>query len=162
MLEELTRTYPEVSFPGRQSPEAVAKLVSSARALVMPSRYPEPYGLVAGEALWSGLPVISAEQALIAPQIVARGAGLSCNPRDEEDLAGAMTRLARDDELVQRMSIDAFERTRDLGNTEESWADALVDAYRGAISPEFGVSTPRDRRDDKLAFSVRPRRHGAR
>jgi glycosyltransferase involved in cell wall biosynthesis len=158
MLEELSRTYPEVTFFGRQLPEAVAKLVRSARALIMPSRYPEPYGLVAGEALWSGLPVILAEQALIAPQIVARGAGLSCNPRDEQELAGAMARLAEDDKLIQRMSVDAFENTRDLGNTEDSWADALVQAYRGAVSPEFGVSTLQATRDDRPAFAAHARR----
>jgi glycosyltransferase involved in cell wall biosynthesis len=128
----------------------------------MPSRYPEPYGLVAGEALWSGLPVISAEQALIAPQIVARGVGLSCDPRDEEKLAGAMTRLARDNGLVQRMSVEAFERTGDFGNTEESWADALVHAYGAATGPELDVSTSRDNRNDSFAFSAPTRRSGTR
>ena len=56
MLEHLKRAYPEVALPGRQPPEILSALVASARALVWPSRYPEPGGLVAGEALWSGLP----------------------------------------------------------------------------------------------------------
>ena len=133
MLESLRRDHPEVTFAGRQPPEEVARLVRGARALVMPSRYPEPYGLVAGEALWSGLPVIAAEQALIAPSIVARGAGLACDPRDEAAFADALRRIANDDETARAMSVAAFENTRDLGREPAAWTDDLVRGYAEAI-----------------------------
>jgi glycosyltransferase involved in cell wall biosynthesis len=135
MLEHLKRAYPEIALPGRQPPEILSTVVRSARALVWPSRYPEPCGLVAGEALWSGLPVIATEQALIAPEIVARGAGLSCNPHDEEALATALTYLAQNDEVARQMSINAFEQTRHLGTTPKSWVDALIGIYSEAVSP---------------------------
>ena len=61
----LKREYPEATFSGRLAPEQIAPLISQARALVMPSRYPEPYGLVATEALWSGLPVILSSSAFL-------------------------------------------------------------------------------------------------
>ncbi|MEG9502543.1 MAG: glycosyltransferase family 4 protein [Methylorubrum extorquens] len=134
LLTSLQRDYPEVTFCGRQPAEVVARLVREARALVMPSRLPEPYGLVAGEALWSGLPVILTDQALLAADIVAREAGLACDPRDEAELAGAMARLAGDDGLTERMSRNAFSRTADLGHTTESWTDALLDAYAAALT----------------------------
>lgn len=137
MLEHLKRAYPEVALPGRQPPEILSALVASARALVWPSRYPEPGGLVAGEALWSGLPVIATEHALIAPEIVARGAGLSCNPHDEEALATALTHLAQDDKIARQMSINAFEQTRHLGTTPQSWVDALIGIYGEAVSPNL-------------------------
>lgn len=134
LLETLKRDHPEARFSGRQPAEIVAQLVRKARALVMPSRYPEPYGLVAGEALWSGLPVILTDQALLAADIVAREAGIACDPRDEAALAGAMARLAGDAALTERMSHNAFTRTADLGHTTEGWADALMSAYSAVLT----------------------------
>ncbi|UMY16005.1 glycosyltransferase family 4 protein [Methylobacterium organophilum] len=133
LLETLRQAYPEMRFSGRQPAETVAQLVRGARALVMPSRYPEPYGLVAGEALWSGLPVILTDQALLAADIVAREAGLACDPREVDALSAAMGRLASDDALTERMSRNAFTRTVDLGHSAEGWIDALLDAYAGAL-----------------------------
>jgi glycosyltransferase involved in cell wall biosynthesis len=134
LLETLRRAHPEVHFAGRQPSEAVAQFVRDARALIMPSRYPEPYGLVAGEALWSGLPVILTDQALLAADIVSREAGLACDPRDGAALAGALARLAGDDALTERMSRNAFTRTADLGHSAEGWTDALLDAYAAALA----------------------------
>ena len=55
--EALARQYPEVAFLGWRSREEMADLVGDARLLAMPSRYPEPFGLVALEAMAAGLPV---------------------------------------------------------------------------------------------------------
>ncbi len=128
MRPMLEQTYPEVLFSGRRSWEEIGPLVARARALVMPSRYPEPYGLVAAEALWSGLPVIAAETAFLAHDIVAHDAGLACDPRDEQAFADALTRLG-DDEVVHRMSINAFEKTRGIGQTFDAWIDDLIANY---------------------------------
>src|SRR5690606_18577260 len=108
MRERLARDYPEVEFAGRRTRAEIGDLAAGARALVMPSRYPEPYGLVAAEALWSGLPVILADTAFLAPEILAAGAGLACNPRDADALAAAMQRLLVDDQLTCTMSLNAF------------------------------------------------------
>lgn len=124
----LEQEYPEVIFSGRRSFEEIGPLAAQARALVMPSRYPEPYGLVAAEALWSGLPVIAADTAFLAPDIVAAGAGYSAPPRDEAALAEAMTRL-KDDEVARAMSVAAFERTRSIGLSPDAWTSALLAAY---------------------------------
>lgn len=128
MRSRLEQEYPEVIFAGRRSFEEIGPLAAQARALVMPSRYPEPYGLVAAEALWSGLPVIAADTAFLAPDIVAAGAGYSAPPRDEAALAEAMTRL-KDDGVARSMSIAAFERTRSIGLSPDAWTSALLAAY---------------------------------
>jgi len=135
MLETLRQTYPEVTFAGRQPAEAVAQLVRDARALVMPSRYPEPYGLVAGEALWSGIPVILTDQALLAADIAAREAGIACDLHSDTSLPEAMRRLAQDDALAERMSRNAFDNTRDLGHDTDGWIDAMLGAYAAALPP---------------------------
>ena len=135
----LKQAYPDVIFSGRLPTAEIAPLIAKARALVMPSRYPEPYGLVATEALWSGVPVIAADTAFLAPDIVERGAGVSCEPRDTARLAAAMSALLADDEGTKAMSVAAFERTRDLGSTMDGWIDALLGAYRGRLESARGA-----------------------
>jgi glycosyltransferase involved in cell wall biosynthesis len=129
MLESLRGEFLDVSFTGRLAPQDIGQRVRSARALVMPSRYPEPYGLVAVEALWSGIPVVLAESALLARDVVNRGAGLSCDPLNEVALAEAMSRIVSDNALARNMSISAFEETRDLGLPPEGWADQLLRVF---------------------------------
>lgn len=134
MRASLERDYPEVIFSGRRPWAEIGPLARRARALLMPSRYPEPYGLVAAEALWSGLPVIAAETAFLAPDIVAAGAGLACDPRDAAALGAAMRRLM-DDDLAWAMSVNAFENTAGIGLTEDAWVSALVAAYEDRLVP---------------------------
>lgn len=139
MRSRLERDYPNAIFAGRKSWEEIGPLARQARALVMPSRYPEPYGLVAAEALWSGLPVIAAQTAFLAPDIVAAGAGLACDPRDEGALAAAMLRLM-DDGVARVMSACAFESTRSIGLSPDAWIEGLLQAYRNRL----GISAADD------------------
>jgi len=143
MRASLQAAFPEVTFTGQLAPEAVAERTRSARALVMPSRYPEPYGLVAVEAMWSGIPLVVAKSALLAAEIERRGAGMVCNPLDERQFAEALSLLARDDALARRMSDHAFADTRDLGLTPEAWAEELERAFDdvlAAASPAASTS----------------------
>jgi glycosyltransferase involved in cell wall biosynthesis len=130
MEDSLKREFPDVAFSGRLTHGAITPFVRQARALVMPSRYPEPYGLVAAEALWSGVPVIAADTAFMAPDIVERGAGAACTPRNLAAFSAVLRRFAGDDQAVLRMSLAAFNSTRDLGSTMDGWLAALISHYR--------------------------------
>jgi len=134
MRASLERNYPEVIFSGRRPWDEIGPMARRARALLMPSRYPEPYGLVAAEALWSGLPVIAAETAFLAPDIVAAGAGLACDPRDVAALGAAVLRLM-DDGVARAMSLNAFQNTAAIGLTEDAWVSALLAAYADRLAP---------------------------
>ncbi len=135
--------FPEVTFTGQLAPEAVAERTRSARTLVMPSRYPEPYGLVAVEALWSGIPLVTAKSALLTSEIERRGAGVACDPLDEGQFADTLALLARDDALVRRMSGHAFEKTRDLGLKPDAWGDELESAFSDVLASSLhGEPTP--------------------
>jgi glycosyltransferase involved in cell wall biosynthesis len=134
LREMIERDYPQAVCAGRLSPQEIAPLAAAARGLVMPSRYPEPYGLVAAEALWSGLPVIAADTAFLAADIVAAEAGFACAPRDTAALAEAMRALNSDDALAGRMSRNAYERTRSIGLTLPAWVDALEAVYQARVS----------------------------
>lgn len=129
LRESLQASYPEMSFMGQQPPAAIRGYAERARMLVMPSRYPEPYGLVAAEALWSGLPVIITDTAFLADDIIAAGAGLAIEPRDTRAFAAAIRLIAEDDALARRMSEAAYGHTRGLALTPDAWIDRLLDAY---------------------------------
>lgn len=128
LRDEIARDYPEAVLVGRLPPEKIATEAARARFLVMPSRYPEPYGLVAAEALWSGLPVIAADTAFLTCDIEAAGAGFGVEPRDTDAFAAAIRRTAGDD-AAKRMSMAAYERTRDIALTPDAWVDRLMAAY---------------------------------
>jgi glycosyltransferase involved in cell wall biosynthesis len=134
MEAQLRRDYPEATFCGRLPHDAIAPMVAGARALVMPSRYPEPYGLVAVEALWSGVPVVAARTAFLTPDIEALGAGAACDPRDLPAFAQVLRTVAEDDLGARRMSLAAFEGTRHLGSTMDGWVQALLDNYETRIA----------------------------
>jgi glycosyltransferase involved in cell wall biosynthesis len=135
MRAQLERDYPEFEFTGRRTRAEIADLVSDARALVMPSLFPEPFGMVAVEACWSGLPVILTAEALLAPEIVAAGAGLSYDSRDVTALAGHMTRLMQDRDATERMSREAFSALPHLGNTPEQWLEKLLSVFTARLTP---------------------------
>lgn len=131
--------YPEMIFTGHQPPDRIAAWAAQARMLVMPSRYPEPYGLVAAEALWSGLPVIAPPSAFLTDDIVTAGAGLACEPRDTTAFAAAIGAILDNDACAATMSQAAFERTRGIALTYEAWTDRLIDAYERRLAD---ASTP--------------------
>lgn len=121
----IRQIHPEARLLGRLQPEAIRSHAARARMLVMPSRYPEPFGLVAIEAAWSGLPVIAAHTALLSGDLVASGAGFAVDPRHTETFATAMRTLMLDDALVRSMSHAAFSATRGLALSPDAWIDRL-------------------------------------
>jgi len=133
----LSQQHPNVSFPGWKSRSEIGALVQKARALVMPSRFREPFGLVAVEASQSGLPVILPHSALLADEVVANGLGLACNIRDIDAFAatlGQMRDMPAAD--IRAISERGFAAQKPLGQSPESWADALVGLYEQAIGGE--------------------------
>ncbi|TDL81113.1 glycosyltransferase [Palleronia sediminis] len=131
----LAARHPGIRFTGWLDRPAIAREAAQARAVVMPSRYPEPFGLVAAEAALSGLPVIVSRTALLAPEIEAKGLGLACDTRDPVALRGTLTRMA----TLSAAEIEAMAaRGRDgaggLCLTPGAWIDAQLALYEAAIS----------------------------
>jgi glycosyltransferase involved in cell wall biosynthesis len=106
----------------------------AADAVVFPSEWEEPFGLVPLEAMACGTPVVSTG---------AGGSSLFCvdgvncvrfTPGDPADLAGAVKRLAGDDELRRALAAGglrtaaAFDVDR-LADAFEAWCDAAATGY---------------------------------
>ncbi len=92
-----------VVFHGWLGEGDIRKLMIASRALVFPSRWPEPAGLVALEAMAHGRPIIASRVGGIPEMVSHEGNGLLVEPGDEAGLAAALDRLAQDHVFAQRL-----------------------------------------------------------
>ncbi|TXI11415.1 MAG: glycosyltransferase family 1 protein [Rhizobium sp.] len=125
----LEKDFPEVTIYGWKSKDEMRSILDKARALVVSSRVPEPFGLAALEAVTSGIPVILPNTALLGDELAALGCGLTFQSGEVETLASGMRRLAGDDMLLRLMSVNCIRRSGDLAHTPASWLDALMAFY---------------------------------
>ncbi|SMQ61069.1 Glycosyltransferase involved in cell wall bisynthesis [Altererythrobacter xiamenensis] len=134
----LAAQYPEITWHGWRSHAEIADLIGSARALIMPSRLPEPFGLVALEALQSGVPLVAFDDSFVAREAAELGCAFLARGRHAGSLASAVTELD-DDERIEAASRAAFEQSHALSHTHESWRDGLLDLYRELLESEPSV-----------------------
>ena len=102
------------SLEGLASDDAVRYLVThdraelaafyrGARAFVMPSIWFESFGIVVGEAMSHGIPVLASRIGALAETTLDEQTGLLFEPGDVDGLARAMRRLWDDAELVRQL-----------------------------------------------------------
>lgn len=127
--ERIKALNPDAVFMGRQNREGVADALRNARMAVMPSRWSEPFGLVALEAVGSGVPIIVNERALIADEVHQAGFGLAVNTVDLNKFSAAIGKLVHDDSLVEKMSRAGNVRYLDLCNSNENWVKEIISQY---------------------------------
>jgi glycosyltransferase involved in cell wall biosynthesis len=142
----IERGFPDVELAGWRPRNEISSLCRTARALVMPSRMHETFGLVALEAAMSGIPVLASQSALITDDLVGLGVGVAHKPNDADALAQALTVLAEDDVAVAAMSRRGFDKARILAPTFEGWGDELTSIYEcklaSAVWPTRTQSKP--------------------
>jgi glycosyltransferase involved in cell wall biosynthesis len=126
----LTERHPDVRITGWVDRRDIGALVADARALVMPSRHPEPFALVIAEAATSGLPVLVADTALMAAEVAEAGLGFAVDVFDPDSFDAALSRIdAAPAADIRAMSETGFSGTPPLGTTPEGWIDGLEVAY---------------------------------
>ncbi|MEJ2408059.1 MAG: glycosyltransferase family 4 protein [Novosphingobium sp.] len=145
--EAIRRLNPEAAFLGRQDRSGVARALSQARIAVMPSRWAEPFGLVALEAVGSGVPVIVSDRALVAREIEQAGFGVALDTSDVSAFALKMVELHADDRRIATMSRAGSAGYRALCNSEEHWAEEIVGHYRDVVSGRVRPAPIRHRED---------------
>lgn len=126
-----------VEFPGFLPADAVARVLSGALALILPSRE-EQWGLVVNEALALGLP------AIVSHEVGARDAlvrnlvnGYVIDSASPASLAQAMRDLASDEALWRRMVRASHERA-EFGDVER-----LADAAEVLLDPPAEAAAAR-------------------
>lgn len=148
-LEDLARSLgiaASVDFIGWIMPDRVPALLDGATLVLVPSRWPEPFGLVALQAAQRGRPVIASAMGGL-PEIVEHGhTGLLVAPDDAGALADAIGSVLGDPPALQRLGDNARRRAAEsfdfgafVGAYERVYADAR-DAPAGGRRPaETGV-----------------------
>ena len=111
---------------------AVRAAMRRCLALVAPSVWPEPFGIVVAEALAAGRPVVASAIGGI-PEIVREGReGLLVAPSDPAALAAALGRIASEHELRDTLAAIAAERAR--AYLPESVVPLVESAYERIVS----------------------------
>ena len=94
----------QVSFAGQKKDEELVRLLNQHRIMVIPSRWAEPFGVVALEGIACGCAVIGSEGGGLKEAIGP--CGITFENGNERSLADALKRLLQDEELA-----DSFRRT---------------------------------------------------
>jgi glycosyltransferase involved in cell wall biosynthesis len=136
LAETLRRDFPEIEMCGWRTKAEIAELARDARALVMPSRWRETFGLVALEAAMSGIPVIGSRAALITEDLLRLGIGIGCEP-EVDSLAYALSTISSDNRAVATMSQKGFTTARLLAPTPADWCNGLIALYRRKLSAGY-------------------------
>jgi glycogen(starch) synthase len=122
-----------VEFTGWVAPGAVPELINNATAVLMPSRWEEPFGLVALEAALMARPIVAAKVGAIPEIVVHEQTGLLVEPENAGALADAIARLLKDPPAAERMGQRA--RHRALENfCFERHVDAYEAVYRSVVT----------------------------
>lgn len=115
-----------VEFLGELSLADRDRLFASSYAALMPGQWPEPFGLVAIEALACGTPVVARRVGAL-PEIVRHGVDGFLG-EDVEDMAAAVDRVASLDRAAIRTSVlDRFSGTRMTDGYEQVYRHVLAD-----------------------------------
>ena len=131
-LSEALGIADRTEFLGIVGRDEVDTLYRRASVLVVPSVWPEPWGLIGPEAMASGLPVVAFRSGGIPEWLVHGVTGFLVESRDVAGLASQIDRLLNDPELVRRFG-SAGRSAAQARFTVQVHADALVDVFRQVI-----------------------------
>lgn len=102
-----------VTFTGKIAPTELSSYYERADFLVQPSRIPETFGLTGVEALAAGLPVIASDSGGVREWLEDGRNGIAVPSCDVPALSAAITRLATDRALRDRLAARAPETHRE-------------------------------------------------
>lgn len=120
----------DVDFLGGRRGHELARLFQSSYALLFPSQWEEPFGIVMAEAMGCGCPVIASAHGA-CPEVVG-DAGILLPPADPDAWAAAMLTLAQDRDRRDALSNRATDRAGRLF-APESVANQYLEILRSAV-----------------------------
>lgn len=135
-LEKLIQEFnlaSNISLLGHLTPGEMEQAFASAWVQVVPSRWAEPFGLVALEAMWRGTAVI-ASQCGGLPEIVSDGkTGFLIPPNDSEALATALLNVLQDKNLAENLGKNG--RQHALFNfNDNAETEPFIELYQRLLS----------------------------
>ena len=123
----------DATFVMTRSADELARFYRGARLLVVPSVWPETFGIVAAEAMSHGIPVVASRIGGLQYSMVDGESGLLAEPGDAADLADKIGRVWRDAELARRVGHAArLHAERHFGHAAHF--DKLMQVYAEAVA----------------------------
>jgi glycosyltransferase involved in cell wall biosynthesis len=122
-----------IAFHGWCSEAAVAAVVDAAQLVVVPSRYPEPFGMVGPEALARGRPVVASSTGGVSDWLHDGENGVAVPPGDHVALGRAIAALLSDPVRLQAMA-RAGRHSVQQRFTDRLHLAALMSAYERALA----------------------------
>jgi glycosyltransferase involved in cell wall biosynthesis len=122
-----------ICFKGWLDPVELAEELANASVVVMPSLWPEPFGLVGIEALSAGRPVIASSTGGIGDWLHDGVTGLCVRPGDARALARALNELLADPDRQRTMGAAGREMVAARFSPERH-VQALLESYQTARS----------------------------
>jgi glycosyltransferase involved in cell wall biosynthesis len=135
-----------VRFLGYVPPTKLSEVYDSANVVVVPSHWPEPFGMVGIEAMRRARPVVGAGHGGIPEWLTDGEGGYTFSPGDSRDLARAARTLLDDPEAGERARAAAVRRFpyRLLVDTLEALLSATAEGRSfDAEAFKRGTSAPR-------------------
>jgi len=102
----------KVRFEGWVNPSGIGDYYARAKLVAVPSRWPEPFGMIGLEAMHYGRPVVAFRVGGIPDWLEHGVTGLMAPEQDVRALAAALEQLLSDSELCSRLGRQAQERVR--------------------------------------------------
>lgn len=127
----------QIEFIDWIEPKALEERMQRAELLVMPSRWPEPFGLAGLEAMRFGVPVIAYQVGGILQWLKDGNNGLVVPPSDVQQLGMSIHRVLTDSDLRLKLRRGARATAREL--SLDGHVQSLRTIYRdavGAFRPE--------------------------
>jgi glycogen synthase len=121
-----------VRWLGELGHHEVIGLFRSARAVIVPSVWPDPCPTVVLEAMAAGRPVIAAAAGGIVDMVVDGRTGLLVTPGDPTALSQAMTAITGDPVAAEALGVAGRDRARLF--TASAVVGRLEDMYREAVA----------------------------
>jgi glycosyltransferase involved in cell wall biosynthesis len=137
-LEQLSAALglkPAVTFQGRVSPEQVERELTDAWALVAPSLWAEPFGLVAVEAIVRGVPVVASANGGFGETVEPGLSGLLFPNGDEEALGAALRAIARGEAFPGHAVPDEVVRRAQEQHSMDRYVNRLRAVFREVADP---------------------------
>ena len=108
----------------------------------MPSRYPEPFGLVVAEAICSGIPVLVNDSAFLAEEIERLNLGLVYKSASISSLTEKITEfLGMDKHVLQEMGHRCRRVGKEIFDNEDVWISQLLSVYYEKTISDVGNQT---------------------
>ena len=121
-----------VIFLGHLNRQQLVDVYHKSSVVIMPSIWPEPFGLVGVEAMSIGRPVIASDVGGISDWLIDGETGFLVPPKDAVAIAVAVSKLFSDPALVLRMGVagrkksEEFDIQKHVSQMEKIYEDLLT------------------------------------